>query len=67
MQLVKYHQIGTVCPKKRLPFEVKRWCRMFEFECFNSLMSPRLRKLIRKAYKKFSALTFYAFLGSLGP
>ena len=27
---------NTVCPKKRLPFEVKRW---FEFECFNSLMT----------------------------
>ncbi len=22
-----------VYPKKRLPFEVERWCRMFEFEC----------------------------------
>ena len=27
-------------PQKRLPFEVKR-C-LFEFECFNSLMNPRM-------------------------
>ena len=39
-------------PKKRLPFEVKRKCRMFEFECFKSLMSPRMRKSIRNAYIK---------------
>ena len=23
-----------MCPKKRLPFEVKRYCLIFEFECF---------------------------------
>ena len=33
-------------PKKRLPFEVKRQCRMFEFECLNSLMSPGMRKTL---------------------
>ena len=27
----------TVCPEKRLPFEVQRECRTFEFKCFNSL------------------------------
>ena len=32
--------------KKRLPFEVKRQCRMFEFECLNSLMSPGMRKTL---------------------
>ena len=31
-------------PKKRLPFEVKRQSRMFEFECLNSLMIPGMRK-----------------------
>ena len=30
---------GTVCPKKRLPLKFKRLCRMFEIECFNSLMA----------------------------
>ena len=27
----------TVCPKKRLPFVVKRHCQTFEFDCFQSL------------------------------
>ena len=29
-------------PEKRLPFDIKQQCRAFEFECFNSLMSPKL-------------------------
>ena len=33
-------------PKKRLAFDVKRQCRMFEFECLNSLMSPGVRKTL---------------------
>ena len=31
--------VTAVRPKKRLPFEVKCYCRMFKFECLNSLMS----------------------------
>ena len=30
-------------PEKRLPFEIKQQCRAFEFECFSSLMSARMR------------------------
>ena len=37
---------NTGCPKKWLPFEVKRLCRMFEFECFKSLMSSGIRQTL---------------------
>ena len=30
---------GQCVPKKRSPFEVKRWCCMLEFKCFNSLIA----------------------------
>ena len=30
-------------PEKRLPFEIKQQCRALEFDCFNSLMSPKMR------------------------
>ena len=34
-----YIQHIQCVPKKRLPFQVKRQCRTFEFECFNSRIS----------------------------
>ena len=52
--------------QKRLPFEVKRQCRMFEFEFLNSLMSTRMRTLIRNASIKIFSSKLNAFLGSLG-
>ena len=33
-------------PQKKDTFEVKWSCRMFEIECFNSRMSPGMRKII---------------------
>ena len=42
--------VCTGCPNKRLPFEVKRQCRMFEFECLNSLMSPGMRKTLELGF-----------------
>ena len=42
-----------MCSKKRLPSEVKRQCRMFEFECFNSQMA-------QKCIERYSREYFYA-------
>ena len=41
------------CSEKRLPFEViYASAACSEFECFNSVMSPRMRKLIHNACLK---------------
>ena len=38
-------------PEKRLPFEVKRQFPTFEFECFNSLISPRMcKRLLQRIF-----------------
>ena len=42
-------------PQKRLPIEVKRWCRMFEFKCFKSLMA---QKCIERYSREFLSLVF---------
>ena len=73
LRLMKYALYVQCVQEKRLPFEVKQQCQAFEFECFNSLMSPKMRnsllhghflclrcKLIDCSAKKHR-------MGSLGP
>ena len=45
--LKNYVHVLQGVPKKRLPFEVRRQCRIFEFECLNSLMSLEMRKTLK--------------------
>ena len=35
----------SVFQKKAIPFEIKRLCRAFEFKCFSSVASPKMRSL----------------------
>ena len=44
-------------PKNVIPFEIKRQCRAFEFECFNSLMNTRMRNSLLSEI-------FYAYIAS---
>ena len=48
-QLLRY-SMYSVSQKKAIPFEIKRQCRAFEFECFNSLMSPRMRSSLPQRF-----------------
>ena len=53
-------------PKKRLPFEVKRQCRMLEFECLNSLMSPGMRKTLELGIFMLTLQINLRILGLIG-
>ena len=46
--------VAYMCPQKGLPCEVGCWCRTFEFECFDSLMSPRMRQTLELRIFKFA-------------
>ena len=53
-------------PKKRLPFEVKRQCRMFEFECLNFLISPGMRKTLELVIFMLTLRINLRILGLIG-
>ena len=56
-----------VSQKRRLPFEVKRQCRMFEFKCLNSLMSPGMRKTLELGIFMLTLrINLRVLMGSLG-
>ena len=51
-QMVFIYENYRVCPKKRLPFEIKRYCRMSEliFQCF---ISPMAQECIERYSREF--------------
>ena len=62
---VFWHYVQGV-PKEGLPFEVKRQCRMFEFECLNSLMSPGMRKTLELGIFMLTLRNNLRILGLIG-